>query len=115
MPQAETPAASKVTCRFGANDVTRTHDLLITNQLLYRLSYTSIKIYEPYPKRLIPLQTRLIISQFSYSVNTFFPPILYALHLVYYGRYFCRVSCKNTSCHLLYPVEFCKNYGKVNR
>ena len=26
----------------GASDVTRTHDLLITNQLLYRLSYTSI-------------------------------------------------------------------------
>ena len=29
---------------FGANDVTRTHDLLITNQLLYRLSHTSIPI-----------------------------------------------------------------------
>ena len=27
---------------FGAGGVTRTHDLLITNQLLYRLSYTSI-------------------------------------------------------------------------
>ena len=27
--------------RFGASDVTRTHDLLITNQLLYQLSYTS--------------------------------------------------------------------------
>ena len=94
----------------------RVADLLITNQLLYRLSYTSIKIYEPYPKRLIPLQTRLIISQFSCNVNTFFPPILYALHPVYYGSpYFCRVSCKNTSRHLLYPVEFCKNYGKVNR
>ena len=26
----------------GANDVTRTHDLLITNQLLYLLSYISI-------------------------------------------------------------------------
>ena len=26
----------------GATDVTRTHDLLITNQLLYRLSYSSI-------------------------------------------------------------------------
>ena len=26
---------------FGAGGVTRTHDLLITNQLLYRLSYTS--------------------------------------------------------------------------
>ena len=26
---------------LGANDVTRTHDLLITNQLLYRLSYAS--------------------------------------------------------------------------
>ena len=27
---------------FGAGGVTRTHDLLITNQLLYRLSYTSV-------------------------------------------------------------------------
>ena len=27
---------------YGANDVTRTHDLLITNKLLYRLSYISI-------------------------------------------------------------------------
>ena len=27
---------------FGATDVTRTHDLLITNQLLYRLSYSSV-------------------------------------------------------------------------
>ena len=27
----------------GAGNVTRTHDLLITNQLLYRLSYTSIQ------------------------------------------------------------------------
>ena len=26
---------------FGAGNVTRTHDLLITNQLLYRLSYAS--------------------------------------------------------------------------
>ena len=26
---------------FGAGNVTRTHDLLITNQLLYQLSYTS--------------------------------------------------------------------------
>ena len=26
----------------GAGNVTRTHDLLITNQLLYRLSYTSV-------------------------------------------------------------------------
>ena len=28
---------------IGASNVTRTHDLLITNQLLYRLSYTSIE------------------------------------------------------------------------
>ncbi len=27
---------------YGATDVTRTHDLLITNQLLYQLSYSSI-------------------------------------------------------------------------
>ena len=30
------------TFSFGATDVTRTHDLLITNQLLYQLSYSSI-------------------------------------------------------------------------
>ena len=29
----------------GAGNVTRTHDLLITNQLLYRLSYTSTLLY----------------------------------------------------------------------
>ena len=29
-------------CFFGAGGVTRTPDLLITNQLLYRLSYTSV-------------------------------------------------------------------------
>ena len=28
--------------RVGASGVTRTPDLLITNQLLYRLSYTSV-------------------------------------------------------------------------
>ena len=43
------PKAKKKPCNHwdyrvfdGASDVTRTHDLLITNQLLYRLSYTSI-------------------------------------------------------------------------
>ena len=30
---------------FGAGNVTRTHDLLITNQLLYRLSYTSMHMW----------------------------------------------------------------------
>ena len=33
---------------FGAGDVTRTHDLLITNQLHYRLCYTSIWILTTY-------------------------------------------------------------------
>ena len=32
--------------KVGAGNVTRTHDLLITNQLLYRLSYTSMWIYQ---------------------------------------------------------------------
>ena len=35
---------SKFSMLFGAGGVTRTHDLLITNQLLYRLSYTSTSI-----------------------------------------------------------------------
>ena len=38
----ETPRPLDLRASFGANDVTRTHDLLITNQLLYRLSYISI-------------------------------------------------------------------------
>ena len=32
----------KLSVLFGAGGVTRTPDLLITNQLLYRLSYTSV-------------------------------------------------------------------------
>ena len=32
----------KLSMLFGAGGVTRTPDLLITNQLLYRLSYTSV-------------------------------------------------------------------------
>ena len=32
----------KFSMLFGAGGVTRTPDLLITNQLLYRLSYTSV-------------------------------------------------------------------------
>ena len=39
---AKTPCGQTTARRFGASDVTRTHDLLITNQLLYRLSYISI-------------------------------------------------------------------------
>ena len=41
----------------GATDVTRTHDLLITNQLLYRLSYSSI----------VSLQNRKYITTLSHS------------------------------------------------
>jgi hypothetical protein len=40
--------------------VTRTHDLLITNQLLYRLSYTSIS------------NCSVIIARFYRFVNAFF-------------------------------------------
>ena len=36
------PTISELLRFSGANDVTRTHDLLITNQLLYRLSYISL-------------------------------------------------------------------------
>ena len=39
--RAEFSALHLSSTHFGAGGVTRTHDLLITNQLLYRLSYTS--------------------------------------------------------------------------
>ena len=34
-------SSDELRCFFGAGNGTRTCDLLITNQLLYRLSYTS--------------------------------------------------------------------------
>ena len=37
----KSPETIEISGLFGAGGVTRTHDLLITNQLLYRLSYTS--------------------------------------------------------------------------
>ena len=40
--RAEFSALHLSSTHFGAGGVTRTHDLLITNQLLYRLSYISI-------------------------------------------------------------------------
>ena len=47
----------------GANDVTRTHDLLITNQLLYRLSYISIFTFGVADLIL----TNQLLSQLSYT------------------------------------------------
>ena len=47
----------------GANDVTRTHDLLITNQLLYRLSYISIFTFEAADLIL----TNQLLYQLSYT------------------------------------------------
>ena len=40
--KSKKPVILEITGFFGAGNVTRTHDLLITNQLLYRLSYISI-------------------------------------------------------------------------
>ena len=39
--KSKKPVILEITGFFGAGNVTRTHDLLITNQLLYRLSYAS--------------------------------------------------------------------------
>ena len=54
---------------LGAGDVTRTHDLLITNQLHYRLCYTSVWILTTY--LLYPIIATLSISFFK-KRGTFF-------------------------------------------
>ena len=51
----------KKTGCFGAGGVIRTHDLLITNQLLYLLSYTSIDTLS---------SARCIVAQNNRPVNT---------------------------------------------
>lgn len=55
---------------FGAGDGIRTHDLLITNQLRYRLRYSS-KMITHFFHHLI------IISQIKKKSNTFLKEILY--------------------------------------
>ena len=69
---------------YGAGGVTRTPDLLITNQLLYRLSYTSIVIL-----------TAHMIPHFYPSVNTLFSILRQSLRVVfvYYILYYCKFSC----------------------
>ena len=64
----------------GAGGVTRTPDLLITNQLLYRLSYTSISF-----------QTAVIIPYFFSIVNTIFRPFLRRLFSYITIRIFARI------------------------
>ena len=54
----------------GAGDVTRTHDLLITNQLHYRLCYTSILSFTTY--LLYPILSFLSILFFKKGEHFFF-------------------------------------------
>ena len=53
------PPAMKAGGVFGASDLTRTGDLLITSEMHYRLCYTSIR--------------PVIISGFALDVNSFIP------------------------------------------
>ena len=48
IPLWKNPVHPRMNRIFGASDVTRTRDLLITNQLHYRLCYTSIKLPSNY-------------------------------------------------------------------
>ena len=68
----------------GAGDVTRTHDLLITNQLHYRLCYTSIYNFATY--LLYPILSILSILFYKKEEHFFFlfPSLLILLRM--YGR-----------------------------
>ena len=68
------PGESVLTC--GAGGRTRTPDLLITNQLLYRLSYTSILPASPVyrPSNLTPERLVIIANQTGF-VNHYFSKI----------------------------------------
>ena len=70
--------------RVGASGVTRTPDLLITNQLLYRLSYTSITIWDS------DNDTIFLFHRQHHFPSSF---SLHAPHFVYYNLYYCKLSC----------------------
>ena len=66
------PLATREILQFyGASNRTRTYDLLITNQLLYQLSYTSILIKfiggNNRDRTCDPLLVRQMLSQLSYA------------------------------------------------
>ena len=73
------PTASKVTTQYGAGNVTRTRDLLITNQLLYQLSYTSTPKRRILLYRLIPVPSSATFPEtrrngsFGCRFGMFFP------------------------------------------
>ena len=52
---------------FGAGGRNRTPDLLITNQLLYQLSYTSVLGGNNRARTYDPLLVRQMLSQLSYA------------------------------------------------
>ena len=60
-----------MTAGLGAGNVTRTHDLLITNQLLYQLSYTSLS-----------LDSLFILAQRQIKVKIF-----YTYFIIFIGQY----------------------------
>ena len=81
---------------FGAGNQTRTDDLLITNQLLYRLSYSSMDWF-----CLIQAssQTRMILYHNIPGTSTYnsVPPSFRPSgQYWYYNPYFCMSSCKIT-------------------
>ncbi len=96
--------------------MTRTHDLLITNQLLYRLSYisiftfgvadliltnqllyqlshSSIKTNLNFQKQIASASDKVNHIIISMQRQHLFPPMLYTRLRVYYGSYFCRITC----------------------
>ena len=101
------PTASKVTTQYGASGVTRTPDLLITNQLLYRLSYTSISIFDS-DHNTIFLSQRQHPFQFSPSMRlSCFCILLYVL---------LQVFLQNKCCHFfILHFRVIVNCGKIEK
>ena len=93
--------------RAGASGVTRTPDLLITNQLLYRLSYTSISIFDS-DHNTIFLSQRQHPFQFSPSMRlSCFCILLYVL---------LQVFLQNKCCHFfILHFRVIVNCGKIEK
>jgi hypothetical protein len=77
----------------GATGRTRTGDLLITNQLLYQLSHSSIKTNLNFQKQIASASDKVNHIIISMQRQHLFPPMLYTRLRVYYGSYFCRITC----------------------
>ena len=105
----EAPRPLDLRASFGANDVTRTHDLLITNQLLYRLSYISLSIHD------MVFLERHIQNRIYFIIFFWFPATLSAWQFLYITFCILKEFLQNIFRRLAYFLRFSPEFRPLQQ